>query len=169
MTTTSDAKAMRAVVDADPLNWQARLALADAHGEAGDADAELRQRRTADLLRRGGFDWDGAGSSVPRIMKYLGYRRRLVRIRFATRVPLEGTYWDGGSRSVYHTFELDTGCWMACPSYSPPQFGGPKETPTVEVGGGKVVVESGTFCGKTTTLYIHVHPDDLPRLMGWKS
>jgi hypothetical protein len=166
MTLTSNVKAMREVVGADPLTWTARLALADAHGEAGDADAEVRQRRTAELLRQGGFEWDGTGSAVPRIKKYLGYRRRVVRIRFATRVPLHGTYWDGGSRSVYHTFDLDTGCWMACPSYSPPQFGGPKEMPTVEVGRGKVVVESGTFCGKATTVYVYVHPDDLQKLAG---
>jgi hypothetical protein len=165
MTTTTDVEAMRKVVDADPLNWEARLVLADAHGEAGESEAEAIQRRTADLLRRGGFDWDGTGSAVPRIKKYLGYRKRVVRIRFATKVPLEGTYWDGGSRSVYHTFDLDTGCWRTCPVYNPPQFGGPKETPTVEVGRGKVVVESGTFCGKATTVYVYVHPDDLLKLL----
>ena len=90
----------------------------------------------------------------PEYAKLFG-RKRKLSIYTCESVTLSGTYWDGGSRSSYTGIR----CSLPSMSTSPPQFGGDKTPPTVEIGNGKMVLENGVFCGKpNVTLW--VHPDD---------
>ena len=80
-------------------------------------------------------------------------------------VTLSGTYWDGGSRSTYTAVELATGRNKGAPQYAPPQFGGPRQSPEVQIPHDVAIVETGVFCGKTATATVYVHPVNMARLL----
>lgn len=91
------------------------------------------------------------------------YRGRTVRLHVADRVELVGTFWDGGSRSRYALVSLTDPPRMApLPQYDPPQFGGPRRAPMVELDDPrKAVVEHAIFCGKDAGITIHARADAL--------
>jgi hypothetical protein len=93
------------------------------------------------------------------------YRKHKAIIAGAERVTLSGTYWDGGSRSSYTAVNLETGLSIDAPQYSPPQFGGPKVDPVVELPEGVVIVRTGIFCGKTETAKVFVNPANLTKFL----
>ena len=80
-------------------------------------------------------------------------------LRRQTAVALDGTCWDGGSRSVYYLVHIDSRHAEALPSSVPPQFGGPTVVPTKAIQPGYAIVEAGTFCGKPATPTVYLHPD----------
>lgn len=93
------------------------------------------------------------------------YRKHNAYIWVRDSVALDGTYWDGGSRSTYHAINLATRKVGAAPQYAPPQFGGPRETPQVPLIPGAAIVETGVFCGKTATVKVYLHPADVAHLL----
>ena len=94
------------------------------------------------------------------------YRKRLVYIKPTTKVTFHGLNWSGGSRSEYR----------ACTVYGKPlpnkvdmsipaPWNNPYEGLSVDLPPEAVIVEGGHFCGKTSTLRINVHPDNIPKLL----
>lgn len=83
-------------------------------------------------------------------------RQKAILAKPSNHVRLSGTYWDGGSCSIYYQVNTATGTVTPLSSYSPPQFGGPREDPVHPLTEGLVVVEMGTFCGKPATPTIYM-------------
>jgi hypothetical protein len=93
------------------------------------------------------------------------YRKHKVIINVATSLELHDTYWSGGTRASYMAYDLATGASRGAPQYAPPQFGGPRTSPRVEIPEGVVIIQTGYFCGKVATATIHVHPSNMPKLL----
>jgi hypothetical protein len=96
---------------------------------------------------------------------YPGYKGRTLQWQVSTNVELQGTYWEGGSRSTYAGVNLSTRQSATLPHYDPPQFGGPTTTPVVPVQPGMAIVEHKIFLGKDLGLTFYVHPNDAPNLL----
>lgn len=99
------------------------------------------------------------GTTLANIVKLVGSKKRkAILARPTEKVVLSGTYWDGGSRSDYFLVDLKTMQARPLAHYSPPQFGGPREDPAVELQPHQAVVEAGVFCGKPSTPTVYFHP-----------
>jgi hypothetical protein len=95
------------------------------------------------------------------------YRKRNAVVHIAETCELHGTYWDGGSRNSYTAVDLTTFRNRGAPQYDPPQFGGPRATPVVDIPPGVVIVCTGIFCGKKKAASVYVHPANVnPSLIG---
>lgn len=88
------------------------------------------------------------------------YKRLKAFVRVTDTVELQGTYWDGGTRSTYTAVNIQTRVSSAAEQYAPPQFGGPRQAPVVALPPGAVIVETGFFCGKVALATVSVHPQD---------
>jgi len=90
------------------------------------------------------------------------YDGKKFKVTLSEKVELYGMFWDGGSRNEYRAVELATGKTIApmWEATNPPQFGGPRQAPIVELPKGVVIVEHSCFCGKDMGLTIHARPDD---------
>ena len=97
------------------------------------------------------------------------YRKRSAILHAATSVELSGTYWDGGSRSSYDAVNLSTRRVGSAPQYAPPQFGGPVDTPRVEIPEGVAIVRTGFFCGKQAAATVYINPANMAKLIGAES
>ena len=99
---------------------------------------------------------------IQRIVKAVtDSRKQKASVTFCEKVTLSGTYWDEGSISKYTLVTWDTTnpnqmSEMPLPSYAPPQFGGPKQDPVVNIEMNQAVVETGYFCGKVATPRIYI-------------
>lgn len=93
------------------------------------------------------------------------YKKRKAFFSVRESVQLSGTYWDGGSRSTYTAVRLSDGYALGAPQYDPPQFGGPRQAPTVSIPSGVAIVETGVFCGKTAIAHVYVNPTDAAKLL----
>jgi hypothetical protein len=61
---SADVGRLRAALDAEPMDWAGRMALADALEECGDSEGAARARRRAECVR-GGWSWaDECGPAV---------------------------------------------------------------------------------------------------------
>lgn len=86
------------------------------------------------------------------------YKKHNAILVITESVALTGTYWDGGSRSTYTAVDLATFQSKGAPQYDPPQFGGPREAPTVAIPDGVAIVKTGIFCGKTGAAFVYINP-----------
>ena len=86
------------------------------------------------------------------------YRKTSAMLTVQSRVTLSGTYWSDGSRTTYHAVEIATGRVLPAPQYDPPQYGGPRQDPTVDIPDGVAIVATGVFCGKTATASVYINP-----------
>ena len=88
-------------------------------------------------------------------------RKREFVVEFSEVVSTIGTEWSGGRR--YRSNRSDpTGGAIEPHDHDQHPEGWPSCKPGVKVvERGRIVVESGTFCGKPATLVVHCHPDDL--------
>jgi hypothetical protein len=93
------------------------------------------------------------------------YSKHKAIVDVYPRITLSGTYWDGGSRSSYVAVNLTTMQTGAAPQYNPPQFGGPRTDPVCDIPEGVAIVRLGTFCGKTATAGITLHPNNVAKLL----
>lgn len=104
---------------------------------------------------------------VARLIKIAdsSYKKHKATLWSGEKLALSGTYWDSGSRSTYTAINLETGRNIGAPQYAPPQFGGPKTDPIVEIPEGVAIVETGVFCGKTATASVYVNPKNLTKFL----
>ena len=87
-------------------------------------------------------------------------RKHSVTIITTNGVTPHDTCWDGGTRYSYLSCTLDGRNVSSVPApTAPPQFGGAVAREFAIVPG-RAVVKLGTFCGKTATPTVFVHPDD---------
>ena len=93
------------------------------------------------------------------------YKKHEASLVVSETCELQGTSWSGGSRSTYTAVDVVTKRSKGAPQYAPPQFGGPQTTPVVQIPLGVVIVETGIFCGKKATAYIHIHPANVAQLL----
>lgn len=93
------------------------------------------------------------------------YRKHKAYLTVTDTVELQGTYWDSGSRSTYVAVDLASKVSRGAPQYAPPQFGGPRSTPTVTLPVGVAIVEGGIFCGKPATARVFIHPDNATKFL----
>ena len=110
---------------------------------------------------------DGNEPNIQRLARavFPSYRGRKFSFEVADSVALTGTYWDGGSRSSYGGVNLSTFQAASLPQFDPPQFGGPIQTPKVEVRPGMAIVEHSIFRGRDAGITFYVHPSDAPQLL----
>ena len=93
------------------------------------------------------------------------YRKRNVFISTGD-VTLHDLNWSGGTRSEYRACSLDgksidSKYNMSTPAPWNNQFEGLK----IDVPENVAIVAGGYFCGKTRTLTITVHPNNMPKLI----
>jgi hypothetical protein len=158
---TTDWLGLSVAVAEEPMSADLRLILADALEGGGQEKAGARQRSIAAAIARGRHDApDGAHFNA--IRKAFGYRKRRLMLVLAERVELHGDYWDGGSKTTYHTYDLRGGGRRTLPGANP--FTAGRERRYEPTSGGVVVVTTEVFCGKPGTMTVHVHPDDYPLL-----
>lgn len=74
------------------------------------------------------------------------------------------SYWDGGTRDVYHIVDLKTRRVARLPSNHPMFEPGRPYTLARPLPENLIVIQTGVFCGKTATAHIYVH--DLKQIEG---
>lgn len=101
------------------------------------------------------------------ILGQLGYRKLRVYVRASEFVTLMDLNWSGGTKSEYHTFQIDG----AKPLGSTERYSrihpanNYAEGVRVPIPRGAIVVETGFFCGKESTATIYINPADMPLLI----
>lgn len=93
------------------------------------------------------------------------YRKAKAFIKVSATVTLSNTFWDGGSRSTYHAVRLIDGFSLGAQQYAPAAFGGPRQSPVVEIPDGVAIVETGIFCGKPATASVTISPNDVTKFL----
>lgn len=87
------------------------------------------------------------------------YRGRKFRLEYRDSVTLHGRYWSGGSKSDWMAVNLETRQAFA-PEIggfeNPPQFGGLRSDPKIDIPPGVAIVEHVIFCGKDLGLRVYV-------------
>ncbi len=94
------------------------------------------------------------------------YRKRKVIIKVTDKVKFYDLNWSGGTRAEYRACTVSgkpilNKVNMNAPAPWDNQYEG-KE---IDLPKDAVIVEGGYFCGKARTLYINVHPDNIPKLI----
>ncbi len=94
------------------------------------------------------------------------YRKHNVYIWPDDSVTLHDLNWSGGSRSDYQFCSLDgKRITTNFDMHSPAPWNNKYEGQVVNIPEGFCVVQGGYFCGKVSTLSIHVHPASMPKLI----
>ena len=94
------------------------------------------------------------------------YRKRDVVVEVFRGPRRMNSYWDGGSKEVFHLYRLDTGQVATVPD-SHPFFDRRQDGSRCgilelrELPPNTVLVVGGTFCGKPATVHIYTRPDGL--------
>jgi hypothetical protein len=105
-------------------------------------------------------------NEVPSIFKqaFPDYNGRRYRVLVTSTVNLTDNYWDGGSKSDYIGLDIVSGTSSTA---NPAAFGwflAPK-VPTITLEPGQAVIEHTQFCGKDMGIRIHLHPDNVRKLL----
>jgi hypothetical protein len=96
------------------------------------------------------------------------YRKRDVVVHVFSGPMTVNSYWDGGSKDVYHLVRLDNGQVATVPT-SHPYFDRRQDGARCgilelrELPENTVLVRGGWFCGKPATVYIYCRPDGLAK------
>lgn len=102
---------------------------------------------------------------VADIARRLGYRKKKVRVWPTQTVTLSGLNWSGGTKYEYHFMSLlDDKIGTAVLDKDAP-WNNRYEGQKVELATNLIAIKTGIFCGKAATMYIYVHPDNMPRLI----
>jgi len=106
---------------------------------------------------------------VAQIIKatFPSYRKRKVYIRASETVSLQDLNWSGGTRSEYRACTLDGQSVGSLARFNAmaPWDSRQVEGVSLPLMAGAVVVRGGYFCGKESTITIHVHPADMPKYL----
>ena len=93
------------------------------------------------------------------------YKGRKLRVAPRTGPLQMISYWEGGSRSYFVIIDMVRGRRMEVPQNGTP-FDDPNIPSIKNVPPGYVVVEHRIFCGEDLGLTFHIHPLDMPALLG---
>lgn len=104
-------------------------------------------------------------TQLPGTVKHHSKGRNAI-VECRATVNTYGTWWDGGSKEEYRFVRLADGVCRS--SGAPTQPFGPVTSVELTLTPGEVVVQTGTFCGKPSTMHVYCHPDDLCRVLGFK-
>ena len=89
-------------------------------------------------------------------------RKRTAVISVTDYVVVNDQQWSGGSRSVYSAVDPLSGCGLENHPEDEAQCGFPNFTAGKKVvEPGRTIVQTGTFCGKPASLYIHCSKQEL--------
>lgn len=88
------------------------------------------------------------------------YRLHRVYVKADVEQALYGLNWDGGSRNEYRFYNTVSRQGKAIGDHMSHPANNRDEGRKVPIQPGEVIVQGGTFCGKQSSLYITVHPDD---------
>lgn len=103
---------------------------------------------------------------VKQLAARVGYRKKQYALNVTQKVTLQGLNWSGGSRTQYTAIDLDS-LDSSTPNFgAPPPWANPAEGVAVEIPLNMVILEHGLFCGKPSTMVVHVRPENAPRLLG---
>ncbi len=91
-------------------------------------------------------------------------RKRSVLVIVSATVTPNDTCWDGGTRYSYHACLLDGRQVTHVPAPTAPAHFGGGEAQAFTIKPGNAVVKLGTFCGKTASPTVYVHPWDVIQL-----
>ena len=93
-----------------------------------------------------------------------GYRKRKVTLVVTDSVTFTDLNWSGGTRSQYRACDIDGHPLDLKHNLSgPPPWDNPFEGLKIDLPESAVIVKGGHFCGKPSTLYIYVHPNNIPK------
>lgn len=110
-----------------------------------------------------------ASKDVAQIIRatFPSYRKRKVRIVPSDSVTVYDLNWSGGTRNEYRACTLNGERLGSLARFNAmaPWDNRQIEGATLPIVQGAVVVEGGFFCGKESTLRIHVHPADMPKYL----
>ena len=94
------------------------------------------------------------------------YRKRKVIVKITNKVRFYDLYWSGGTRSEYRACTVSGKAIDSKANMNgPAPWNNPYEGLEIDLPVDAVIVEGGHFCGKPQTLYINVHPDNMPKLL----
>lgn len=105
---------------------------------------------------------------VKDIARLIGYRKKTVCVKPATEHTMHGVNWSGGSRTQYTMVDLRTMKALTPDLGRPPPWANPAEGAKVEIPPDCVLIAHGIFCGKPATAFMYVHPDSMPRMLGYE-
>ena len=92
-----------------------------------------------------------------------GYKGRKFKVEpFNGEFTFQGNYWSGGSRNYYKVLSLANFLEVELPRQNPLRDAGPI---TTNIPKGICVVEHSIFCGKDHGITIHVHPENMAKLL----
>ena len=94
------------------------------------------------------------------------YRKQKVYIKASESVTLHDLNWGGGTRNEYRAATIhgvEAGNLSRWNAVAP--WNNSAEGMSVPVPVGMVIVQGGCFCGKDSTLSIHVNPQDMPKYL----
>jgi hypothetical protein len=95
------------------------------------------------------------------------YRKRDVNLLATTRVTFMDLNWSGGTRSTYSIVRLEDNAVASLSAWSTlAPWENPHEGSTIDLKPGFLVVRTGFFCGKVSTMTVYVHPSNLTPLLG---
>lgn len=95
-------------------------------------------------------------------------RKRKVWVLEAKKVILHGLNWSGGSKTEYSAISLVNGQSARTELSRQPPWANQFEGAEIEVPENVVIVEHGYFCGKPSTVRLHVHPNNMPKMLEMK-
>lgn len=95
-----------------------------------------------------------------------GYKKHKAVIVPGEKVTFYDLNWSGGTRNEYRACTIDgRPLDNAYNMSAPAPWNNPFEGKEIAIPENMVVVQGGHFCGKTSTLFIHVHPANMPKLL----
>lgn len=110
-----------------------------------------------------------AAKDVAAILKatFPSYRKRKVSVVASESVSLQDLNWSGGTRSEYRACTIDGQSLGTLARFNAmaPWDSRQIEGASLPLVAGAVVVRGGYFCGKESTITIHVHPADMPKYL----
>lgn len=95
----------------------------------------------------------------------VGYRKKKVKVVCTETVKLCELNWSGGTRNEYHCVDIISG------EISSPKLGvvhpldNEYEGARIKIPEGTLILRTGHFLGKPSTMEIYVHPANFPALL----
>jgi hypothetical protein len=103
---------------------------------------------------------------VADIAKRFNYRKKKVSVCATKSVTLCDLNWSGGTKSEYHAVGLNSGKIVSPKLDGPAPWDNRTEGATIALPVDVIIVRTGWFCGKPSTMTIYVRPENMPALIG---